>query len=211
MRDQWAGIPMPIDGARLIIEPRFPKAKELAEIGNKDEEPTEEQGSTIRNRFHSAKRRCDVVIWNRPDGSLQWGLAPAFHHIAYDLTTLQCSVAWGIEQENNALKLLGTLVKHSQLKSYLLTGMFMEQSKRSEVYYLFRRMKPTVAIRAENDKLRVLCCLCMHPIAYYAGSWAGAMCPTDDVIAHLMLMRADEAMYWRRANQHAAFRPEAGL
>jgi hypothetical protein len=37
------------------------------------------------------------------------------------------------------------------------------------------------------------------------------MCPTDDVIAHLMLMRGDEAMFWRRCNQHAAHLPEAGL
>lgn len=40
---------------------------------------------------------------------------------------------------------------------------------------------------------------------------AGAMCPTDDVIAHLSLMRGDEKMFWRRCNQHPAYRPEAGL
>jgi hypothetical protein len=51
----------------------------------------------------------------------------------------------------------------------------------------------------------------MHPIAYYHGSWAGAMCPTDDVIAHLSLMRGDEAMFWKRSTQHPAYRPEAGL
>lgn len=59
--------------------------------------------------------------------------------------------------------------------------------------------------------MRILCCLCMRPIAYYADSWAGAMCPTDDVIAHLALMRGDEAMFWRRCNQHPPYRPEAGL
>jgi hypothetical protein len=37
------------------------------------------------------------------------------------------------------------------------------------------------------------------------------MCPTDDVIAHLALMRGDEAMFWRRCNQHPPYRPEAGL
>ena len=59
--------------------------------------------------------------------------------------------------------------------------------------------------------MKILACLCMHPIAYYAGSWAGAMCPTDDVIAHLSLMRADEHMFWKRSNQHPPYRPEAGL
>jgi hypothetical protein len=57
----------------------------------------------------------------------------------------------------------------------------------------------------------VRCTLCLHPIGYYANSWAGAMCPTDDVIAHLMMMRADEPMFWRKANQHPPHRPEAGL
>lgn len=40
---------------------------------------------------------------------------------------------------------------------------------------------------------------------------AGAMCPTDDVIAHLMLMRGDEVDFWHRSNQHPAHRHEAGL
>jgi hypothetical protein len=37
------------------------------------------------------------------------------------------------------------------------------------------------------------------------------MCPTDDVIAHLQLMRGDERMFWKRSNQHPSWRPEAGL
>jgi len=37
------------------------------------------------------------------------------------------------------------------------------------------------------------------------------MVPTDDVIAHLMLMRADEHGFWKRANQHPLDRLEAGL
>ena len=74
-----------------------------------------------------------------------------------------------------------------------------------------RRLKPTVAIRSEGERLRILCCMCMHPIAYYEDSWAGAMCPTDDVLAHLMLMRGDEKMFWRQSNQHPPSRPAAGL
>lgn len=34
------------------------------------------------------------------------------------------------------------------------------------------------------------------------------MVPTDDIIAHLIMMRGDERSYWSKANQHA---PEAGL
>jgi hypothetical protein len=57
----------------------------------------------------------------------------------------------------------------------------------------------------------VLAALCQHPIGYYEGTWAGSMCPTDDVVAMLMLMRGDEPMFWKRSNQHPPWAPEAGL
>ena len=122
-----------------------------------------------------------------------------------------CSLAWGLKQEQNALQTLATLVSHHQMKQYVLTGMFLESSERSKVSYIFRRLRPTVALRDAGDKMKILCCMCLHPIAYYEGSWAGAMCPTDDVIAHLMLMRGDEHHFWKSANQHPAWKPEAGL
>ena len=40
---------------------------------------------------------------------------------------------------------------------------------------------------------------------------SGALRPTDDVIAHLLMMRGDEPMFWRRANQHEAWEVESGL
>ncbi len=130
----------------------------------------------------------------------------------YDLATLGCSDAWGLEQESKAVQLLGTLVTHRQFKHYMLTGMFLERSKRSGVMYLFRRLKPTLAINiGAQEEARIMCALCMHPLAHYAGSWAGAMVPSDDVVAHLMLMRGDERRYWSRANQHPAWIPQAGV
>lgn len=83
--------------------------------------------------------------------------------------------------------------------------------------YVFRRLKPTVAMAASpglpeaNRGMKILCSLCQHPIAYYEGSWAGAMVPTDDVIAALAMMRGDEPMFWKRSSQHPPYRPEAGL
>jgi hypothetical protein len=129
------------------------------------------------------------------------------------LSTLGASDAWGLEQEHNAVQTLGTLIRHRQLKQYLLTGMFLEKSKRSHVSYLFRRLRPTIAISTRNGtaNAKALCALCLHPIAYYDGSWAGAMTPTDDVIAALMLMRGDEHMLWKRANQHPISRKDAGV
>lgn len=210
---------MPMDGQRLVIEPSFPKAQELMSIGlaRSGDAPDEaDDGWRERNRWFSHKDRCDIILMER-EGRISWGRLPAFHHLTHDLQTLGCSDAWGIEQEQRALQLLGTMLRHRAFKQYLLTGMFLEKSPRSGVTYLFRRLKPTVALAARpgladrGGGMRILASLCMHPIAYYAGSWAGAMCPTDDVIAHLALMRADERLFWARCNQHPPYRPEAGL
>lgn len=205
---------MPLDTNRLIVEPTYPKAKALMSIGRK-EISDEDKGWSLVNQWYSHRHRADIVIMRDPAGKIMHGKLPAFHHISHDLQTLGASIAWGLEQEQRALQTLGEMIRYHQMKQYVLTGMFLESSKRSGVTYLFRRLKPTVACAPDrgdpNASMRILACLCMHPIAYYADSWAGAMCPTDDVIAHLALMRGDEAMFWKRSNQHPPYRPEAGL
>jgi hypothetical protein len=210
-RSDWAGIPLPLDGERLVIEPNYPNAEALSKIGAPPEPP--DDGWREINSWHSSRRRCRIVVMRSPEGRITWGAIPEVHHLKHDLSTLGCSDAWGIEQEHTALQLLGTLLSHRAFKQYLLTGMFLETSKRSGMTYLFRKLRPTVVIKADKaaNTTRIVCALCLHPIAYYAGSWAGAMCPTDDVIAHLMLMRGDEPMLWRRANHHPSWAPEAGL
>lgn len=206
---------MPLDGEQLIIEPSFPNAAKLMEIGAAKADP-EDARYHLRNRWYSRRHQCDIYLMEE-DGRITWGKLPAIHSIGHALSTLGCSDAWGIEQEGRAVQLLGTMLRHRAFKQYLLTGMFLERSKRSGVTYLFRKLRPTVAIAAHpglpdrKHGPKILAALCMHPIGYYSNSWAGAMCPTDDVIAHLALMRADEAMFWRRCNQHPAYRPEAGL
>ncbi len=215
MRGDWAGIPMPLDGQRLIIEPSFPGAAGLADIG-KQEGDDDDDGWRERNRWYSRRQRCEIILMEK-DGRIEWGRVPGFNHLNHDLNTLGCADAWGIEQEGRALQLLGEMVSHRQFRQYMLTGMFIETSRRSGIKYIFRRLKPTVALAAhpglpeERRGMRILCTMCQHPIAYYAGSWAGAMVPTDDVIAHLAMMRGDEALFWRRSNQHPPYRPEAGL
>jgi hypothetical protein len=240
----WAGIPMPLDGERLIIEPSYPGAKELSAIGTpkaalgchdcaaalgtehaeqcRKFEPgvavgphDSDDGWSLINEWYSPRWRCNILIMRDPNGRIVSGKVPAFHHVTYDLHTLGCSDAWGLEQEQRALQLLGDMVRHRQMKQYVLTGMFLEKSQRSGVTYMFRRLKPTVAIAPSRnggeESMRILACLCLHPIAYYAGSWAGGMCPTDDVVAALSLMRGDEHYFWKKSNQHPPYRPEAGL
>lgn len=206
---EWAGIPMPIEGEELVVDPSYPFAKIFEK---KDAEASlTEEGYKIRNIFWSWRWRCRVAIYEK-EGKIKWTpIVGTGNTVTMEISTMGCSVAWGIEQEHTALNLLGSLIKHHAFKYYLLTGMFVESSKRSGIMYMFRKLRPTLALHEKKGRVSVLAALCMHPIAYYAGSWAGAMCPTDDVIAHLMLMRGDEHMFWRRCNQHAAHQPESGL
>lgn len=211
-REHWAGIPMPLEGMPLVVHPRYPLATELMALGRKSEPGDDEIEAQykIRNQFWCTRYRSMVVVFEH-DGKIGHGILPGANHATQLLLTLGASDAWGIAQEARALQLLGTLVKHHTFKHYLLTGMFLESSERSGLTYVFRKLRPTLALRERNGRMIVLAALCGHPIAHYSGSWAGAMCPTDDVIAALMLMRGDEHMFWRRSNQHHPSRPEAGI
>ncbi|HWD39780.1 MAG TPA: hypothetical protein VG944_13100 [Fimbriimonas sp.] len=210
-RGDYSGCPIPIDTLSLVIEPTY-KYKGLEEIGRKEEPKVSEDLPKIRNIFWSNRKGCRVAICEQPEGEF-WAapLIGSSHGLVSILHTLDASDVWGIEQEHAALQLLGTMLRHRQFKQYLLTGTFMESSPRSGVAYVFRKLRPTVAIRPYATGSKVLCTMCMHPIGYYEESWAGCMCPTDDVIAHLALMRGDEHMFWRRCNQHAAHDPSGGL
>lgn len=207
-------MPLPIEGERLVIDPTYPWAKALADVTARpdDGEPTTDDVK-VRNRWWSSRLRAEIYIWEEPDGRVAWGKVHRPHSIGMALHTLGCSYAWGVEQESEAIQTLAGMLRHHAFKQYLLTGMFLETSARSGLTYLFRRLRPTVVIdgRKPDGDPRILAALCLHPIGYYADTWAGSMCPTDDVIAHLALMRGDEPMFWRRANQHGPDRPEAGL
>lgn len=226
----WAGIPLPLSGLPLTIEPTFPRAEALMKMGAAAAPPDEDgltdlaaDGRTVRSIFWSSRHRCQVVIWSEANGEVRWGLHRRFNPGATALlSTLMAMDAWGVEQEAAAVDTLAGLLPRRMFKAYLLTGMFLETSQRSGLTYLFRRLRPTLALSGGSEGkgrlgkqmpcgMRILAALCLHPIGYYQGSWAGAMCPTDDVLAHLMLMRGDERMFWRRANQHPPWVPEAGL
>lgn len=213
-KDLWAGIPMPLEGEQLVIEPRYPNADKLMAMATtQSDTETKRDLARVRNRFYSMAKRSEIVIYEESDGRVNWGLVPGIHHFEFDLRTMGCSDAWGIEQESKAIHTLAEMVSHRQFKLYMLTGMFLESSKRSGVTYAFRKLRPTVAIGKNKrpNETKILAALCMHPIAYYQGSWAGAMCPTDDVIAALSMMRGDEHMFWKRCTQHPAWLPNAGL
>lgn len=207
---EYCGLPPMIEGERLIVEPTHRAYQVFKEHGAK--QLADDDGCEIVNTWFSSRSRTDVVLWREPDGSLRWGHLPAANHIGHDIRTMACSIAWSVAAEAKAMEKLRELIPEHLFNGYFLTGMFLETSKRSGVTYLFRRLRPTVATRPGRDgQMRILCCLCLHSIGYYAESWAGALCPTDDLLTHLLLMRADERLFWRRANQIPPWRPEAGL
>lgn len=210
--EEWAGYPMPLADLPLVIEPTYPRAAKIMEVtrSRDHDDPEMPANVRVRNSFWSWHYRQHITVFER-DGKIRWAPSGVTNRLDLELATLGASDAWGIEQEHNALNLLASMLKHRQFKQYLLTGMFAERSARSGVHYLFRKLRPTLAFTAREERMRIMCALCLHPIGYYEGSWAGAMTPTDDVVAHLSLMRGDEAMFWRRANQHPAYVREAGI
>lgn len=208
---EHCGLPPMIEGERLIVEPTHRAYQVFKDHGEK-QISHDDDDCRIINQWHSKRTNTEIVIWQEPDGRRDWGRLPAAHHLAHDVRTMACSIAWSVSAEATAMEKLREMIPAHQWSGYFLTGMFLETSKRSGVTYIFRRLRPTVATRPDKrGEMRILCCLCLHSIGYYAESWAGALCPTDDLITHLLLMRSDEKMFWRRANQIAPWRPEAGL
>lgn len=188
--DAGAGFPLPMPGYSMTIHPKFRFAKNFEQPFPGDRPETEEQANP--NSEHGPNDKPN------PMGA---------RHLAMALSVLNVSRIWSIRAELRAFKKLRRHVSSVQFGDYLLTGSFLELSERSQVIYFFRRLRPTVAIR--NG--RILAALCSHPIGFYDGTWAGAMVPTDDVISHLLLMRADEHRFWRISNQHAPWEVQAGL
>lgn len=208
-RGEWAGIPTPLGNQRLVIEPSYKFAQVLMDVGAKTEDPNEPKRK-LRNAFWSWKWRTTIWIWEE-DGRITWGIAQGSNFSGHEISTLGCAAAWDMRTEMQAMETLLGLTTHTQFRQYFLTGMFIESSRKSRLKYVFRRLKPTLALHEVDDEMKILCALCLHPIGYYADSWAGAMCPTDDVLAHLMLARGDEHMFWKRSNQHPAWTQAAGV
>lgn len=214
----WAGYPIPSQYAELVIEPRHPLAHSLdgATLGDK-KPPVEDDGEfTIANAWHDYNHGRTVYVIHDKSGRATSYVVPEYpstQRVKMALDTLGASQAWGVEAEFTAMARLKTLITPTAFRYYLLTGTFLETSQRSGVTYLFRKGRPTIALKATlgRDDMKVLCALCLHPIGYYKGTYAGSMVPTDDVIAHLVLMRGDERKYWSKCNQHDCRAPEAGV
>lgn len=106
------------------------------------------------------------------------------------------------EAEEKARTKLESELTPIQIHCLKMTDMFVEKGK-SGVYYLLRRNRPTIAFRERDDgSTNYLCTLCLHPLGYYDRTWAGLMPPSDDLRVQLLMIRAKEHFYWRKAGQH---------
>lgn len=231
-RGDWAGVPMPMEGTRLRLEPRWPNRERLEALylpmphERKEGAPrrADRTDLRLRNRWRAQRLGLSVSLYQGGDPEcpcgglcaavlLYLGSASSGLRARMLLDTIGAARAWDLKAEIAAMGKLSALVSDWAWRCYWLTGSFLETSRRSGVTYIFRRLRPTLAIQAtaDGENTKILAALCLHPIGYYDGSWAGAMVPTDDVIAHLLLMRADEHRFWRQANQHTPAAAEAGL
>lgn len=223
-RGEWAGYPLPVDDAELVIEPRHPlyatlngarldrdpKQTESAECEGAWEQPA------IRVVNHWRDRRgWHVFITQDRQGRGTSHVVPKNAEVSrFDLlmNTIGASRAWSVSAEFTAMERLKTLITPQAMRYYVLVGFFIERSPRSGVTYIFRKGRPTVALSAgQGDALKILATLCLHPIGYYRETFAGSMVPTDDVIAHLLMMRGDERLFWAKCNQHDPSEPESGI
>jgi len=221
-KGEWAGLPMPMEGMRMVVHPSYPFAESLGQVFMPKPATRFCRTSDVqedvceRNTWASFRDGREVTIWQK-GSKFFFRYSPRQNSGTILIDTVGAARAWDFDAELRAMETLRRHVTDWAFRCYTMTGTFLETSKRSGVIYLFRRLRPTVAMAARpkmNGRdvgVRILCTLCAHPIGYYDGSWAGALVPTDDVIAHLLLMRSDEHLYWRQCNQHAEWAPESGL
>ena len=214
---EWCGVPLPLEGYRVVMDPSHPRYDQYQRMHEaiNGEQPAAPDGMRLVNVWVS--RRAQKEVWIVEDQATRkrelhtFDVCPWLTRLEYALRTFGASAAWPMDAECRAMDSLAEKIKPHLFRMYILTGMFIETSPRSGVTYVFRRGRPTLAVRANEKGSHFLAALCLHPIAYYADTHAGAMVPTDEVLAHLMLMRGDERLYWRRANQHPIDAPAAAL
>jgi hypothetical protein len=218
----WSGMPVPVHGLDLVLEPRY-KHKGISGFrwsecydadGTRlelEKEPAPEPSGYVRvNSWWNARYQLHIVVLKDKRGQARFTVRLE-ERLAFTIRTLEAAAAWPLDAEQSAQKKLADLVSRDLFELYLLTGHFPEVSKRSLVTYLFRKGRPTLTFRQSEEGTMLLCALCLHPIGYYGDTWAGVMCPTDEVIAHLLMMRGSEEKFWANANQHPLDRPTAGL
>lgn len=226
---EWAGVPLPVEEYELSIAPSFgyqglhgyrllPETEDENSTKRDEliETLTEVLSPIIINSWWCSDRGGNVYVIDTKGRRHAHVDRQYAAHTGQAMTRLLGNLGIAYTQDSNAefraMGKLSSLIKPHLFDMYVLQGAFLETSAKSGVTYVFRKGRPTLALRPGPDSnMRLLCALCMHPIGYYVGTHVGCMVPTDEVIAHLVMMRADEHYYWRKANQHPPQYWQAGI
>jgi len=121
------------------------------------------------------------------------------------------------DAELKAMLALKKRINDNQWDSYLLGNAFPETSTRSGVTYIFRKGLPTIAMRCvkrtdrPGEERNFLAALCSHPLGWYSGTHVGCYPPSDEVLANLLCMRADEHELWKKSHQHGINDTQAAI
>ncbi len=228
-RGEWGGAPLPVQGLRLCIEPRYPfqglngfcfgtdEDERNAELERAAEAIAEHltEKTVLVNSWYCFKHDAYVYVWHNGDGRSRRSMLPERYAKRYRLQFNAIAVASEAHSLDAELKAIETLREHvteQAWKLYMLCGMFLETSPRSKIIYMFRKGRPTLALAVQPDgNVRPIVALCLHPIGYYEDSFSGVMVPTDDVISHLLMMRGDERKFWSKANHHPLWAIQSGI
>lgn len=214
----WAGAPMPIESHELVMSPSYGFQGLNGMRLGEPEIDFEALGLPKIEEVNSwwCPARGGYVTLYREGGRVRHYIDRDYSG-RYAKTLVRAFAAFEASQhlsanaEIMAMDKLRSMIRPHLFNGYVIHGMILETSPRSGVTYVIRKGRPTLALRPDAGGMKILCCLCLHPVAYYAGTFVGAMVPTDEVISHLVLIRADEHLFWRKANQHPAYAWESGL
>jgi hypothetical protein len=199
-RDYWERIKDTID---LIFNPKVKKS---------------------RVNIWRPKKGYMIVVYRltSPDGQTKYLHLPLKDNLQYRdflavmTFTTRLKVTPAEAEETARAKLLEKLSGRQQ-RELLLTGMFEEVSQRSGVHYYIRMNRPTLAFRQKPAKeirmfyIHWLAALCLHPLSFYEDTFCGSMAPSDEMLAHLLMIRTDEHGYWKKAGHHKISDPLAGV
>jgi hypothetical protein len=221
------GCPMPSafdDNHRLVLakgSPLYDKTKDgRMGFGTSPAVEAVEASSALDglrhvNTWSPPPKRVEIYRDNKGSFKIQW--PTAHERLKFWLDTIIVrggAMNWDVEI--TAMASLQQKITDGQWASYVLSGAFPETSERSGVTYILRRGFPTIAMREkvlDDGKVqrKFLAAMCLHGVGYYEDTWAGCQPPSDEVISHLMMIRADEHGFWKRSGQHSITDPRAAI
>lgn len=227
---EWCGAPLPVDDYELVVAPTYGfqklngfKLKEsVVDVAKRECPEILEIVQEVLEPEHINSWWCPArggwVHIFRENGRIQhWVDVEYAKQYADRVERILCGAQISQVQdplaEITAIQKLGSLVKPHLWAMYVLHGLILETSPKSGVTYVIRKSRPTLALRPDpkTGMMRTLTALCLHPIGYYDQTHIGCMVPTDEVIAHLILIRTREAFFWRKANHHPPYTWQAGI